>query len=440
VLLLSGALCFSIRATLVPAILTVVFAFGGDSSKSIRVGDVIRGVRKGLALLIPMGLVSLTFVVVELSSNNALSNPLPNPTVWEWLKFMAVWMTKGLGAVVTNGLPNASEKLDPRSAAGLLLLAFLAAATIRGVRSASVWAAALFLILASGIQVATYRLPQLGLGVVDVLYYHEGVVMVLASLVPLAWRTAGGPLPTSRASQIAVAMGGALAATLLVSGWVTSLSQIRSGEAPAVQDITQAQQAKDGIERLRRSTELAARASGTREIALVEDETPYAFSPFGDRNLPRIFNVFVPEARVSVLGVEGPLVVVADDGTLVRALTSDERSIAPQRICLKSTTDSRLVGPGSFGLSIRVPRNRRDSPSLLEFKLDVQRPGVLGIAFQPSRSGLPEYELLQGATDDGVRVLVPPGKESVSVLGWKGLTACIGPTSSLRISERALGG
>lgn len=431
--LLILAFCFSVRSALVIPIIAVLLVIAQPASKSISLSEIARRLRETGPLLAATTAVMLAFIAKELSTNNALENPLPTPAPGEWVSFAVHWITVGAGAIASNRWVPFDGHGNPLVWVGIAALLAAAAATIRGSRSAVVWGSILVLLLACGMQVATYRLAQLGLLLNEDPRYHEGDILVLSVLLPAAWMTAGRPVPHGR-----VATGVVLAAfvgfvALWATGWVSSIhalkAKIQGPNAPsALGDIRTGSTAKVAIKNLRSTLAQYSTPDQHSPPSILDDRTPAGFSPFGDHNLMGIVKVFVPNTSVSFFSTSGTPLIVDDQGVARELKLRNPQVLRGDRVtCLKTAKGSGWLGPGSAGTSFDIPRGYgKNGPIVLDFPLkQTTWGGQLALVFLPSESKLPNVQLDISQGHAGIRTVAPAGIRTVVVSAWDGLQTCV---------------
>lgn len=433
VVLLATAFCFSVRSALVLPILATMLVVAEPPSRSISAGRLLQRIRETWLLLGLAAIVAIAFVVIELSTNNALESSLPSPSIGNWVSFGAHWMTEGAGSVVSNRWLPGGANASPAVWAGFLFLLAFAGLTIRGTRSAAVWAAIAVLLLACGVQVATYRLAQLGLLINEDPRYHEGDALLLALLLPAAWVTAGRPYPRNRTQ--AGAVGALLLAftTLWITGWASTIHAIKGGgdlltARPVLMDQRQASIAKASISTLRNSLAREGAEGPGIPPSIISDRTPAAFSPYVGRDLPGIVAVFLPNLRVSFLSPRGVPLSVSDEGVARRVQLRNPHSlVGPRRVCLRTTRKSGLAGPGSTGIAYGLPRGYGTrGPIVVDLPLsNTTAGGSLTIMYMPSSTNLPDVQVAVGEDRPGVRALIPAATLGINVSAFGGLNTCI---------------
>lgn len=173
-----------------------------------------------IATLTSIAVADLVMVRLTKLENGGVSQAT-HITLDTWLQMFAAWWQHGIGALVVNGNTvtnlggtisdaknlNPHPQVDDNAFAGLIILAGLAAATVRGRRSVLVWVALVVALLANGIVMALGRISLHGIDyLMDPRYFTTSVV-TMVMLVPAAWNAAGRPRP-----KTSVQVGGCLTA------------------------------------------------------------------------------------------------------------------------------------------------------------------------------------------------------------------------------------
>jgi len=432
--LLIVAFCFSVRSALVIPIIGVLLVIAQPPSRAISLKQLARRLRETWPLLTATTIVMLAFVAKEFSTTGTLDNPYPTPAPGEWFSFGAHWMTVGAAAVASNRFVPPDAHDDPLVWIGIAVLLAVALATIRGARSAAVWGSILILLLACGMQIATYRLSQFGLSLNQDPRYHEGDILVFAVLLPAAWVTAGRPLLQGRFTRRVLVAAFVGYAVLWATGWMTSIHALKRGSDPNAtalafaSDITQGSAAKLAIENLRTTLGTYSSSEQRNPPSIISGRTPASFSPFRYEGLEGIVRVFVPNSRVTFRSTSGTPLVVDDQGFASEAEIRKPHDLLGKRIaCMETSKSSVWLGPGSAGVNFNLPRGYGENgPIVVDFPLaKTNAGGTLAFTFLPSASGFPDTEAEVKPRRTGIRILVPAGTLAIGVSAWGGLRTCI---------------
>jgi hypothetical protein len=433
--LLILAFCFSVRSALAIPIIAVLLLIVQPPSKSISLSQIARRLRETWPLLASATIVMLAFVTKELSTTAALQSPLPSPALGEWLVFVAHWMTSGVAAVASNRLAPSAVFHDPLVWVGMAALVAAAAATIRGTRSAAVWGSIVVLLLACGIQIAIYRLAQIGLVINNDPRYHEGDILVLAVLLPAAWLTAGRPLPQGRFTTGLLLAAFVGSAVLWATGWVTSIHALKrvsvDGNAPTLNfssDIALGSTAKVTIETLRTTLRRFTGPDQKAPPSIIDGRTPAGFSPYADQGLEGIVRVFVPRSRVNFYSTSGIPLTIDDQGFAREVEIRNPHDLLGKRIsCIETSKSSGWLGPGSAGVKFDLPRGYGEKgPVVIDFPFaKATAGGTIAFTSLPSKSKFPDEQIEVNGVTRGIRIIVPGGTLAIAVTAWGGLRTCI---------------
>ena len=423
ILAAGGALMFSSRASLTPLIIAVLLVLGGPGDRSISLRKAGRRLGRAWPPIVGTLAVSVVFVYFE-SRTPGFRDRAPSPNLDVWLDYMRIWVIDAQASFALNRVPSPAQGLFTRTIPGLIVIAALAAATIRGSRSACVWLAALVLVLLCGLQVGWARLGQLGTGMGFDPRYHEGDIIVAIALIPCAWSAAGLPSPTNRRQAVWLLV--AVAAILVA--WIASLGvgakRIRSEPPPSLSNPGAVPKAT--FQTLKRTLPDALR--GAKSPTLVNSTFPLGLSQMKGTDIREVLAVFLPDYEFTRWEPGGTPILIGDDGVAQRL--EQARSVpvrGGRRNCLKTQAGSEWLGKGSAGLELPLPEAGNGTTRVLEFQLtQTAGTGELAIAFQPSENeNYPEVQLPVSARRDGVLVAVPPLATSAKVAAWGGLSTCL---------------
>ena len=443
-LLLLLACCFSVRAVILPPLLLILLVLATPSTRSITVADIWQRMKSVRALLIVAFLIPVPFVVLDAKATGTVSEAT-SPAAHDWLELSWHWILDGVGAVVLNAQPSvaghpattgaigvvAEPGLSGQPAtvwavAGICLLVLLAASTIRGTRSATVWVAMLGLLLLCGLEIGYARLGQLGLMIVSPLRYHEADLLVIGVLAPAAWVASGKPFPRSGgARKLFTASAIVLAGLWLLSGARTVHSLHQADIGPRT---------RAAVEAMRET--VPPIISGTTKASLIDTRSPTSLSFAGDRELPRTIKTFVTSAPFSLFDRSGIPFIVDNNGfahQLAISRTQLRWNVSP--FCLNTTRSSHFFGPGSAGTKVDLPATLPAGRRLvLTLKFAVSRAeGRMAIFFLPSRTGFSDAEIQADQVASGLRIIVPETATAISLSAWGGLRACL-KSASLNVS------
>ena len=420
------AFSFSMRAMVVPLVLIVLLVIARPPEGPLTVRGTIRRGLVAIPLVVPALAAAAVYTAVGLRTDGGgVSNPA---ALGQYLSYGASWMTAGLGAVSSNSLPRPGDYTYPGMWLGFLILALFALATIRTRRSAAVWVGIVLLIAFCGLQVG-HRLNQVLTtfgsygALVDELRYHEGDVLVLALLVPAAWRAAGSPAPTTRSARRLLTLAGALFLATWVASGVVSRSEILSKNQGKLARAT-SQTLSSSLERL---------PQGQRaNLNLVDTRLPLGLTTGtvrNERGLDRLLEIFHPDPPIATMAGPGlPLVVDADGRARLLKTRSERIPSAARPRCVRARPGSVLAGPGSAGIDIPVPKpltNKRYVLMSLRFVRTIGD-GRAGIVFRPGENNLPDLEVDLGRRGTNhLRTILPPGTQVVSLAIWGGVATCL---------------
>lgn len=419
----SAALMFSSRASLIPAVVAVLLVLGGPGDRSVKLREVASKLKSSWPPIVGTVIAAAVFVYFE-SHTPGFRDRAPSPDFGVWLTYLRIWMIDAQASFTLNQVPSPGQGLFTRTVPGLIAIGLLAAATIRGSRSAWIWLAALVLVLLCGLQVGWARLGQLGTGMGFDPRYHEGDIVVAVALIPCAWAAAGLPAPRDRAQ----ARWLAVAAAAIFVFWIAELAigahRIRSEPPPSLSNPGAVPKAT--FQTLKRTLPNALR--GAESPTLVNSTFPLGLSQMKGTDIREALAVFLPDYRFSRWELGGTPIVIGDDG--VAARLEPVRSLpVPEgtRNCLATRPGSEWLGKGSAGLEFSLPGPRAGMTRMLEFSFEkTAGRGELAIAFQPSANkNYPEVQLPVSPSREGLRVALPPLAYSAKLAMWGGISTCL---------------
>lgn len=423
ILAAAGALMFSSRASLIPAIIAVLLVLGGPGGRSIGLREVGSKLKASWPPIVGTLVAAVVFVYFE-SHTPGFRDRAPSPDFSVWLTYLRIWMLDAQASFTLNQVPSPGQGLFTQTIPGLFAIGALAAATIRGSRSAWIWGAALVLVLLCGLQVGWARLGQLGTGMGFDPRYHEGDIVVAVALVPCAWAAAGLPSPHSR--RQAAWLAAAVAAILIA--WIVALGvgahRIRSEPAPSLSNPGAVPKAT--FETIKRT--LPGALNGAIAPTLVNSTFPLGLSQMKGTDVREALAVFLPGYSFTRWEPGGAPILIGDDGVAARLRPTDTVPVpGVRRRCLRTRPGSEWLGKGSAGLELPLPGPKGGSIRMLEFGLErTSGAGELAIAFQPSENkNYPEVQLPVLPTRAGVRTAVPPLAVSAKLALWGGVSTCL---------------
>jgi hypothetical protein len=411
--LLAVAVSFSVGAAIAAPLVIVALIVARPPQRSISFSGVFDQFRAIALFAIPALVISALALAANYKGVITATGSQP------WVSISWHWLVDGLSSLAINKQPSVRSFPAPAALGGIFVLAALAAATVRGARSAWVWVCALGLVVCAGLIVAYPRLAELDVSIISQLGFHESDLLILAVLVPGAWLSAGRPVPEGQVTRALVPAACAVFAVAWISNGISTTNELvvttRGETAHAA--VVKLQQTLPPLSRVRDGVEL------------LDNRLPAGISGFGENQLTETINTFIPGVRVRPAEGGGTPVVIDPDGTAheVRLGPATAVVVAPPR-CLQAKSASTFLGAGSSGTTLTFPRPKSSNGvRFLTIPLSsVKRPGQLGIVFRPTVDGLPNKVFAVNSATTAIRALVPANATSGSVAAWQGMSVCIG--------------
>lgn len=426
------ALSFSSRAALIPALAAVILFIGLPPTRSADLGGILARVKKTWPPVILT--LAAAILLAYLESRTAGFKNRPTPAIADWLDLARFWMLDSQGAFALNKVPLPSQDHLAVTVPGLAIIGGVVAGTVRGTRSALLWASIAVLIGVCGLQVGWARLGQFGVDVVAFdTRYHEGDIVVLAVLIPCAWAAAGYPRPRTRGQFVAVSVLCVLAIGLWTANWITGVRKIRSDNPPGVNPgaITKAT-----FESIKRT--LPNAVDGAKSPTLVNISIPLGLSRVNGADLNEVLRIFLPNYQLGRWSPRGTPIVINDQGLAKKVVPQSRTNVVPgaKPHCLKTRPGSQWLSEGSAGTVFQLPPSKPGQSRVLVVSFsDTKSMGRVALSFQPSANlGLPELEVGVDPKTPGLRVLVPPTASAVALSAWGGISTCV---SDVRILQFA---
>ena len=421
--LLVVALSFSVGAAIAAPLVIVALIVARPPQRSISFSGAFDQFRAIALFAIPALVISALALAFNYNAVIAATGSQP------WISISWHWIVDGLSSLAINKQPSVRSFPAPAALGGIFVLVALAAATIRGARSAWVWICALGLVVCAGLIVAYPRLAELDVSIIPQLGFHESDLLILAVLIPGAWLAAGSPSPRGKVTRVLVPVACAVFAVAWISNGISTTNDLVV--------TARGETAHAAIVRLQRT--LPSLSRGADGVALLDNRLPKNVSDFGEDQLVETINTFVPGARAQSAGSGGTPVTIDADGTAhaIQIGPAAPVGVKPPR-CLTTDVASTFLGAGSAGTTLTLPRRAaKTGVRFLTIPLRrVSRAGQLGIVFRPTADGLPNQVFAVNAATTAVRVLVPAGATSGSLAAWAGVSVCIGDP---RISNATIG-
>lgn len=411
--LLAAALSFSVGAAIAAPLVIVALIVSRPPERSISFSGAFDQFRSIAAFALPALVISALAIAANYKGVVAATGAQP------WISISWHWLVDGLSALAINKQPSVRSFPAPAALGGILVLAALAAGTIRGARSVWVWICALGLVVGAGLLVAYPRLAALDVAIIPQLGFHESDLLILAVLIPGAWLAAGSPTPRREVTRVFVPVACAIFAVAWISNGISTTNDLVV--------TARGETAHAAIVRLQRTLPPLSRVG--EGVAPLDNRLPKDISDFGENQLVETINTFIPGARVQSAEAGGAPVVIDADGTAreIRLGPTAAVIVNPPR-CLETEAASTFLGAGSEGTTLTFPR--RASSNGVRFLTiplaSVKRPGELGIVFRPTVDGLPNEVFVVDASTTAIRALVPANATSGSLAAWQGISVCIG--------------
>lgn len=428
----AAAMLFSSRAAITPGIMAVLLVLGGPGAKSVSVREFVQRVRATWPPIALSLLAAATFVYFESRTSGARRGGIPDgfpvsglpakPDVEAWLTMIRIWMIDAQAAFSLNRVPSLEQSAFRTTIPGVIVAGALAACTIRGSRSALIWAAGLVLILVCAAQVGWLRLRVVGISIAVQPRYHEGDIAVLLALIPAAWAASGWPSPRGKLQLWAAGLVGAAVVVLWTLALAVGAHQVRS--EPSL--LNKGDIPKATIQTLRATFPNAIR--GSSSPTLINTEIPLGLRPTLDAELPEILSVFVPGYRISKWEFVGDPIYIDERGAASRIQSG--RSVPIPRAlnrCLTSEPGSDWLDPGSATADLALPQSASGAIRVLSLELTRTRSqGVISIAFLPSSNeNYPEVLVPLTTRRRGLRAAVPAWATSAKLAIWGGASTCL---------------
>lgn len=411
--LLAAALSFSVGAAIAAPLVIVALIVARPPERSISFSGVFDQFRSIAAFALPALVISALALAANYKGVVAATGSQP------WISISWHWLVDGLSALAINKQPSVQSFPAPAALGGILVLAALAAGTVRGARSAWVWICALGLVVGAGLVVAYPRLAELDVSIIPQLGFHESDLLILAVLIPGAWLAAGSPAPRGRVTRVLVPAACAVFAVAWISNGISTTNDLVV--------TARGETAHAAIVRLQRTLPPLSRVG--EGVSLLDNRLPKEISDFGENQLAETINTFIPGARIRPADADGAPVVIDADGTAhaIRLGPAAAVIVNPPR-CLETEAASTFLGAGSAGTTLAFPRRGpSNGVRFLTIPLSsVKQPGELGIIFRPTADGLPNQVFTVNAATTALRALVPAGATSASLAAWQGISVCIG--------------
>lgn len=432
-----AACLFYDRAQIVPAIVFVLLVVATPAGEPITGASLWRRTKQAGPLVAALFGVALLQLVITIAIPEQLHkdvfSEITSHSLSQWLVMVVDWWRFGVASVISNQF--AVLSVPPGVVTGqtqllaLIALGSLVAGTIRGRRSALVWASAVVLITVSGLQVAALRLGTFG----PVLLawnvrYHELTLLTLVVLVPAAWAAAGRPRPHSRMLSI-------LLVAVIGVGAVGWLMHLNTGIAAQQKASTRAGEYASNF----RASVRQWNATGQKG-SLLDGRVPLDVAWIGPPTegydyLSKVAPVLEPQmTRPPVDGLSGPPLLVDFTGKFVPVRLGKSVNLVPTKPrCGFSNETSAWLELGVVVVSAEVPLavSRSDRELLLTVRLSkANEKGQVGIT--SSESTFPVITLELGDHPGGFRTRLPSGTKDLTVQLWNGAAACI---NSIKVAE-----
>lgn len=412
---LCAAWLFSPRAVIVPLIAFVLLVVVAPPTRSIDWREAFRRLRS--TWFVPAGMLvfSAAYTYFDIKSEPAGSFGYPSGS--QWASLVWHWVVDGLGGLAVNAVPVPTHLPALDVIVGWLVLLAVAASTIRGSRSLLVWVSALSIVAVCGIQVGYQRLIQYGMAVIMAEpRYHEGDMLVMATLIPAAWLAAGKPVPgTARRRRILAGVIGAFFVLWIANG-ISSIDQLRATD--------KSPRAGRTLENIRRT--LPAVTSEVPSATLTTYSEPVGLNSTGYLQLPLTLGTFVPQARIDVGRLGGTPIWINDDGIASRLILGPATSLlGDPPACLRSAPRSTMFSPGQAVASFPLPPAKSGRIRVVTVRTGPTAVrGVLAVIFRPSVDGYPVFYTRPEAANPGFTISAPATQGELQVLAWGGFSAC----------------
>lgn len=432
------ALSFSVRGVLIPIIAAIVLLLGYPQKRSITPREIGNRLARCWPPLLSTGVISAVFAYIESQTLINKANP-PVTDLAAWTDLMQKWILNGIPAMAINHRPF-TELEALTLVAGLAVLIGLMVGTIRGSRSAWLWASIFALIAFFGAQVGWGRINYLGSLIALDARFREGDILAACVLIPLAWASAGRPSPETTRQRLLVGALAITAALIWATGFITGAHAILNAPQPSAQN--------PGVVPLRVFTKmkqtLLPALAADRNATIVNTERPKGFllgaKINADFSTAGIISTLLPEARISFWQPTGTPILIEDDGTARRLeIASSRKAGRGWPLCFTTEPESKWLGPGASGALFELPREGIGDARLLTVRFkETKRPGQVAVTFLPKDAeGLPALTTAVGRERRGLRIPVPPNANAVSIGAWGGLATCVSGASVATVRGRA---
>jgi hypothetical protein len=391
------------------------------------------GLRQQLRSSLPMVVlvVAIATVVAALSARAASSNQsgtakAATVTAGKWVELIVGWWQHGIGSMAINGNPvttarllNPDPAVDHLSFLGLVVLAALAALTIRGLRPGLIWVTALLTLLANGLLAGIGRVGQHGVDYVMDPRYHTTTLLTLILLIPAAWLASGRPRPsTNRATAILAA-----AAIVGASLWAINGAQtISNWHAVPHQSAAYAAKLRDSLAAL---TRRYPNASLVDEQAPEPVAVPLWVSKYGSTT--GIAALLAPDIPVGSTHADGKILRISSDGVVRVVPTAGSVSLQPGIAGCGTTAAGTQLLEGSVPVAqTTIPRNSfaPGTPLLATIHFRANS-SIGGMAIDPANGSLPLIARQLPDFSTGLQTLLPADVTAIRLLLWGGATGCV---------------
>jgi len=439
------ALCFFDKYTSMAAVACVLVLVARPPERSLSTADVWKRAQNYWQLIAALVAVAALITVIWLLGVDGGHDPfgpkVRGASLGSWLGFLGSWWAHGVGGVMlnTNSAIGGNLGLDPTpsidnlSWVGLILLALLAASTIRGSRAAAIWICALLVITLNAIVVGAGRLGQFDRAYLLDPRYQDLTVLTLILLVPAAWRASGKPWLRGGAGRVICVVGLAC----LAGVWVINGRQ-------AINEWARLPRAAGAYATIFKSS-LEAVDLANPDLTILDEAAPntvvgpLAASPYNATG--KLATLIAPDVNFSVNQPVGPAVRFLPDGTAqLVSPTHVTRLTLSKPSCGTASASADWHNPGAFTTQAWKTNatHRTSADSLYAVTLrDTKSKGQ--IAVFPTGSLYPIATLSLAEYPRGTRVLIPSernnaiGAAGVTIKFWKGASGCVTQVTSAQL-------
>ena len=431
------ALCFFDKYASMAAVACVLVLVARPPERSLSAADVWERAQTYWKLIAALVAVAALITVIWLLGVDGGHDPfgpkVRGASLGSWLGFLGSWWAHGVGGVMLNansaiggnlGL-DPTPSIDNLSWVGLILLALLAASTIRGSRAAAIWVCALLIITLNAIVVGAGRLGQFDRAYLLDPRYQDLTVLTLILLVPAAWRASGKPWLRSGAGRVICVVGLAC----LAGVWVINGRQ-------AINEWARLPRAAGAYATTFKSS-LEAVDLANPDLTILDEAAPntvvgpLAASPYNATG--KLATLIAPDVNFSVNQPVGPAVRFQPDGTAqIVSPTHVTRLTLSKPSCGTASASADWHHAGAFTVTTANAKPANQTTTAILYTISFGNTNSKGqVAVFPAGDPYPIATLPLADYSRAMRVLVPARRANKADMGvirvalWRGASACV---------------